>query len=89
MERYHRPVALLAGENGLGRGSARSVADFDLFAGLSACQDHLLQFGGHTAAAGFTLDLERLEGFREAFENVVLAAWGRTRNLRTSPWTPK
>jgi single-stranded-DNA-specific exonuclease len=77
VDRYHRPVALLAGANGLGRGSARSVADFDLFAGLGACRDHLLQFGGHTAAAGFTLDLERLEGFREAFENVVLAALGQ------------
>ena len=76
-ERYHRPVALLTEENGCGRGSARSVAAFDLFAGLTACREHLLQFGGHTAAAGFTLDLNRLESFREAFETVVLASLGQ------------
>ena len=77
VERYHRPVALLTKENGLGRGSARSVESFDLFAGLTACREHLLQFGGHTAAAGFTIDLDRLETFREAFETVVLASLGQ------------
>ncbi len=75
-ERYHRPVALLTQENGLGRGSARSVEAFDLFAGLVACQEHLVQFGGHTAAAGFTLNLDNLEAFREAFETVVLESLG-------------
>jgi len=75
-ERYHRPVALLTQENGLGRGSARSVESFDLFAGLAACREHLVQFGGHTAAAGFTLNLENLETFRGAFEDVVLSALG-------------
>jgi single-stranded-DNA-specific exonuclease len=76
VERYHRPVALLTRENGQGRGSARSVAGFDLFAGLSACREYLVKFGGHTAAAGFTLELDRLETFREAFEAVVLASLG-------------
>ena len=76
VERYHRPVALLTQENGLGRGSARSVESFDLFAGLTACREHLVQFGGHTAAAGFTLDLKNLETFREAFEAVVLKILG-------------
>jgi single-stranded-DNA-specific exonuclease len=76
VERFHRPVALLTTENGVGRGSARSVAAFDLFAGLSACREHLIQFGGHTAAAGFSLDLDRLESFREAFENIVLDSLG-------------
>jgi single-stranded-DNA-specific exonuclease len=75
-ERYHRPVALLVQENGLGRGSARSVESFDLFAGLSACGEHLVQFGGHPAAAGLTLDLDRLEDFREAFEAEVQKVLG-------------
>ncbi len=77
VERYHRPVALLSQQDGLGRGSARSVESFDLFAGLVACEEHLVQFGGHTAAAGFTLDLEKLETFRQAFETVVLAESGK------------
>ena len=77
-ERYHRPVALLVQKNGLGRGSARSVESFDLFAGLTACGEHLIQFGGHPAAAGFTLDLDRLEAFREAFEAVALAELGES-----------
>ena len=65
--------------------SARSVEAFDLFAGLTACREHLLQFGGHTAAAGFTIDLDQLETFREAFETVVLASLGQDPDLRTSP----
>ena len=75
-ERYHRPVALLSQVNGMGRGSARSVESFDLYAGLVACGEHLVQFGGHPAAAGFTLDLNKLETFREAFEAVVLESLG-------------
>ncbi|MBM4287077.1 MAG: single-stranded-DNA-specific exonuclease RecJ [Deltaproteobacteria bacterium] len=77
VELYHRPVALLSRVDGLGRGSARSVEAFDLYAGLTACTEHLVQYGGHPAAAGFTLDLADLAAFREAFEAVALARLGR------------
>lgn len=76
-ERYHRPVALISLADGVGRGSARSVADFDLYAGLCACAQHLLQFGGHPAAAGFTLAGTQVQTFREAFEAVALRQLGQ------------
>lgn len=66
VERYHRPVALISLDCEVGRGSARSMEPFDLYAGLSACQEYLLQFGGHAAAAGFTLAANQVDRFREA-----------------------
>ncbi|HTZ86884.1 MAG TPA: single-stranded-DNA-specific exonuclease RecJ [Solirubrobacteraceae bacterium] len=56
-ERHHRPVVLIALDGSTGRGSARSIPGFDLLAGLSACSEHLLRYGGHRAAAG--LEIER------------------------------
>jgi single-stranded-DNA-specific exonuclease len=56
-ERHHRPVVLVALDGERGRGSARSIPEFDLLAGLDACAAHLLRHGGHRAAAG--LEIER------------------------------
>jgi single-stranded-DNA-specific exonuclease len=68
VERYHRPVVVISldGE-GSGRGSGRSIGDFDLLAGLEACSEYLGSFGGHRAAAGLELAEENLDAFREAF----------------------
>jgi single-stranded-DNA-specific exonuclease len=67
-ERHHRPVVVVSldGEGG-GRGSGRSIPGFDLLAGLEACSEHLVRFGGHRAAAGLELRAEDLDAFREAF----------------------
>ena len=67
-ERHHRPVVVVSldGEGG-GRGSGRSIPGFDLLAGLRACSEHLVRFGGHRAAAGLELRAEDLDAFREAF----------------------
>jgi single-stranded-DNA-specific exonuclease len=67
-ERHHRPVVAISldGEGG-GRGSGRSIPGFDLLAGLEACSQHLVRFGGHRAAAGLELRAEDLEAFRAAF----------------------
>jgi single-stranded-DNA-specific exonuclease len=67
VERYHRPFVMVAlGGEGEGRGSGRSIAPYDLHAGLSASADHLEGFGGHRMAAGLQLRAARLEGFRDA-----------------------
>lgn len=67
---YNRPVVLIAlDEDGLGRGSARSTDDFDMVAALSACKDFMVRFGGHSAAAGLTLEEAHFEAFRRAFED--------------------
>jgi single-stranded-DNA-specific exonuclease len=67
VERYGRPVVLIAGEGDRWKGSGRSVASFDLHAGLAACADRLERFGGHRAAAGLTIGRDQLEAFAEAF----------------------
>ena len=67
VERYHRPVVLVAPSAHGWKGSGRSISDFDLHAGLAACADHLDGFGGHRAAAGLTIGEERLDAFADAF----------------------
>lgn len=65
VERFHRPVVLIAGSDDGWRGSGRSIPAFDLFAGLAACAPMLEAFGGHRAAAGLTISPEHLEEFAE------------------------
>jgi single-stranded-DNA-specific exonuclease len=67
VERHHRPVVVVSLDGEDGRGSGRSIPGFDLLRALEACSEHLAGFGGHRAAAGLTLRVENLEGFREAF----------------------
>ncbi len=55
VERFNRPVALVALEEGEGRGSARSIPGFDITAALADSSFLLEQFGGHEQAAGFTV----------------------------------
>jgi len=67
VERYNRPVVLIAGTEDSWKGSGRSVAAFDLHGGLAACAAHLERFGGHRAAAGLTIAAEQIEVFAAAF----------------------
>ena len=68
---YRSPSAVVGfGEDGMGRGSCRSTAQVDVLSVLSECADHLLSYGGHAAAAGFTLEAPRFDAFRECFDTV-------------------
>jgi len=67
VERYHRPVVLLAGGDGPWKGSGRSIPSFDLHGALSGCAQLLERFGGHRAAAGLSILPELVEPFAEAF----------------------
>jgi single-stranded-DNA-specific exonuclease len=71
VERYHRPVILIAGTDGDWKGSGRSIPSFDLHDGLRECAGHLERWGGHAAAAGLSIAPERLEAFTEAFASVA------------------
>jgi single-stranded-DNA-specific exonuclease len=66
VERWRRPCVAIAMEDGAGRGSGRSIAPYDLHAGLAACESHLTRFGGHRTAAGVELDAAAVEPFRRA-----------------------
>jgi single-stranded-DNA-specific exonuclease len=67
VERYHRPVVLIAGAETLWKGSGRSIPSFDLHAALGACSQFLERFGGHRAAAGLSIVPEWVEPFADAF----------------------
>lgn len=73
-ESYYKPTVVFTdGNNGELVASARSVSDFDVHQALEACSDLFLKFGGHPAAAGLSMEKEKLDLFREKFEKVVAA----------------
>ncbi len=67
VDRFYRPTIVLSldEEKGQAKGSARSIAGFDLFENLSECRDILPHFGGHPMAAGMTLNIEDVEELRQ------------------------
>ena len=67
VERYRRPIVLIAGSGDGWKGSGRSIQSFDLHAALADCSEHLERFGGHRAAAGLAIDGSSLEAFADAF----------------------
>lgn len=67
VERFHRPTILMQSHDGVCHGSARSVAGFNMHAGLLACAEHLDRFGGHDMAAGLHLVEPKLAAFTRAF----------------------
>ncbi|MBC8085667.1 MAG: single-stranded-DNA-specific exonuclease RecJ [Phycisphaerae bacterium] len=68
VEQTARPAVMVAVEDGIGKGSGRSISAFDLHGALSACKSHFTRFGGHRAAAGLTMPAENLPAFREQFD---------------------
>lgn len=68
---YYRPTVVLTQSGEYAAGSARSVAGFNVYDAIHQCKDLLLGYGGHFYAAGMTLALDKIEAFRERFEEVV------------------
>jgi single-stranded-DNA-specific exonuclease len=71
IEKYFRPTVMISVENGIGKGSARSIPNFDLYGALKSCSDLLLQFGGHKYAAGLTIESDKIPEFRNRFNEVA------------------
>jgi single-stranded-DNA-specific exonuclease len=67
VERFNRPVVLIAGTDGDWKGSGRSIPSFDLHGGLAACAELLGRWGGHRAAAGLSIKPENVDAFARAF----------------------
>lgn len=74
VERYHRPTVMIALEDGVGKGSARSIRGFHLFEALQQASANLKSFGGHAMAAGLSLQADKLDAFRQDFEQVAAAS---------------
>ncbi len=78
VERYHKPVILLASPTGeLARGSARSIEGVDISAAIRAQQEMLAGFGGHPMAAGLSIEPQRIPEFRRALSRSVQAMLGQ------------
>ena len=71
IEKHYKPTVVFTRSGDVLTASARSVTGFDLYEALFACQEHLIQFGGHKYAAGLTINPEQYTGFCRHFEEVV------------------
>lgn len=71
VDRYNLPSILLTNIDGIAKGSARSISEFDVHSALKQCEDLLLEFGGHKHAAGLSLKVEHLEEFRKRFDDIA------------------
>jgi single-stranded-DNA-specific exonuclease len=70
-EKYCRPTIMMTTIDGVAKGSARSVDGFDVYEALKKCEDKILQFGGHKYAAGLAVEINKLDEFREAFNEIA------------------
>lgn len=64
-EKYHKPSVILSAEEGIAKGSARSVGDISIFDALNSCKSLFLGFGGHKQAAGLSLDVKHVDALRK------------------------
>ena len=63
-EKFNIPSILISVEDGVGKGSGRSIKGFNISDALAQCSDLLIRYGGHELAAGLTIDVEQIEAFR-------------------------
>lgn len=95
VDKYHRPAAVIGFDGRRGRGSCRTPPAFNVHSALCAAGEHLESYGGHAAAAGLDIRIERAPAFRTAFEDAMVlqqegAAHRKTLDIdvesRTDDW---
>ena len=93
-EQYHRPTIIISLDQmhtKPGTGSARSALGINLYDAIEQCQDHLLGFGGHRAAAGLRINEDQIATFREEFNRIVTEQYSpeeRTSELQIDAEVP-
>jgi single-stranded-DNA-specific exonuclease len=80
-EQFYRPAVIFSIENGIAKGSARSIPSFDICGAFSDCSDLLIGFGGHKQAAGVKLESSKLGRFNERLR----AIFDSSKDLETTP----
>ncbi len=73
VERFHKPVALLAIEGDLAKASIRSPKGYHVLQALQACDSLLLRYGGHEMAGGLTVRTQDIPAFSQAFAEACVA----------------
>jgi len=71
VERYYRPTIMLTTVDGIAKGSARSITNFNIYEALKKCENLLIHFGGHQAAAGLAVEVDKLSEFKLKFNRIV------------------
>ena len=74
VEKYYRPTIILTTAGGVAKGSARSISNFNIYDALKKCEDLLIHFGGHQAAAGLAVEMDKLTEFKFKFNQVAKEA---------------
>ena len=73
VDRYYRPTILISLKDGVGKGSGRSIAEFNLYNGLKdKCDSLLISYGGHRYAAGISIEEKNIEKFSHALDKAIL-----------------
>lgn len=67
VELYYRPTVMLTTIDGVAKGSARSIPNFNIYEALQHCSDLLNHYGGHQAAAGLSINIDNIPEFRRRF----------------------
>lgn len=68
VEKYYRPTILISTDNGVGKGSARSISGFNIYEALLSCTSLMKSFGGHKYAAGLTIETAQIQELKERLE---------------------
>ena len=71
VEKYYRPTIMISVDTEFGKGSARSIAGFDIYNAIKKCEDLLIAFGGHKYAAGLTIEKDKIQEFRKRFNEIA------------------
>ncbi|MBN1970465.1 MAG: single-stranded-DNA-specific exonuclease RecJ [Candidatus Delongbacteria bacterium] len=71
LEKYNRPSVVISVENGVGKGSCRSIPSVNIYNVLKGCSDLLIQFGGHEYAAGLLINEDNIPAFKKRFNESV------------------
>lgn len=70
-DKYGLPSILISSENGIGKGSARSIKGFNINEAIHECRDLLIRHGGHELAAGLTLEIDKTDEFRKCINDIA------------------
>jgi single-stranded-DNA-specific exonuclease len=71
VEKYNLPAILISLEDGIGKGSARSIKEFDICAAISECDDILENYGGHKYAVGLTVNAGNIPELKRRFAGII------------------
>ena len=71
VKKYGLPSAILSSKDSIAKGSLRTANELNLYRVLEQCSNILIQFGGHSAAAGVTIYEDKIKEFENKFESII------------------